>query len=132
MFMLEESKHCLSNPAHLGNSSPQGFMLSPLKSNAVIIFHSNHMKRMSNPPILKYSNFYNIWAFCSLSIADVKAQVSYSLKLLANSIQFTLLFRALLSCWVEVKYIQYFTFNNHDTNLKENASIAELKKINQS
>lgn len=128
MFRLERSKHCLNNPACFGNSSPWSFMLSPLKSDAVIIFHSNHMKRMSNPLIPKYSNFYNVWAFCSLSIADLKVQVSYSLQLLANSICFTLLFRAPHSYWVELKYIQYFTFNNHDTKLKENALTAKLKK----
>lgn len=123
---MEESKHCLNNPACSGNSSPQSFMLWLLKIDAVIIFHSNHMKRMSNLPILKYSSFYNVWAFCSLSIVDLK--VSCSLKLLANSIWFTLLLRALLSFWLELKHIQYFTFNNHDTRLKENASTAKLKK----
>ncbi|KAF2974655.1 hypothetical protein EK904_001522 [Melospiza melodia maxima] len=29
--------------------------------DTVFIFHSNHKKIMSNPHILKYSNFYNIW-----------------------------------------------------------------------
>lgn len=126
MFSLEENKHCLNNPARSGNSSPWSFMLWLLKIDAVIIFHSNHIKRMSNLPILKYYNFYNVWAFCSLWIVDLK--VSCSLKLLANSIWFTLLLRALLSFWLELKHIQYFTFNNHDTRLKENASTAKLKK----
>lgn len=63
------------------------------------------MKIMSNPPILKYSNFYNAWVACGLLTGDLKVQVSYSLKFLANFIWFTLLFKALLSCWVELKYI---------------------------
>lgn len=131
MFKQEESKHCLNNPARLGNSSLQSFMFWPLKSDAVISLQSNHMKRTSNPPILKYSNFCIVWAFGSFSIADLKVQVSYSLKWLVNSIRFTLLLRALLFCWVELKYIQYLTFNNHDTKLKENPSTAKLKKKNQ-
>lgn len=33
-----------------------------------------------------------------------------------------------MSCWVEPKYIQYFTLSNHDTKLKENTSTAIFKK----
>lgn len=44
--------------------------------DTVITFHSNCMKIMSNPPILKYSNFYNVWASCAFLTGALKVQVS--------------------------------------------------------
>lgn len=71
----EESKHCLNNPAHLHSSSLQNFILWPINPHAVIIFFIVTVRKTCQTTISKYSSFYNVWDFCSLSTADL--QISF-------------------------------------------------------